>query len=483
MRLISSLKKNRDGDTYPFHMPGHKRRLAGDELLNEIYGIDITEIDGFDDLHDADGILKDAQEKTAALFGAYETHFLVNGSTGGILAAICSQVTSGDAVFAAENCHRAVFNAVMLSGADLYMIDADKEELFDMYAGIDALSVKEALRNKGCAGRRKAVVITSPTYEGITSDIRSIAKVCHEEGAVLIVDAAHGAHFGLSDHFPESAISQGADIVVTSVHKSLPAMTQTALLHIGKDCRAKDRIRKMLSVFMTSSPSYVLMASIDNMTHLLEEHGKKLFDAYAGRLDDLYRKVGTLENISVLRKDLLATSGSSDHDAGRIVIGDATGKLSGKELYDILSEQYGTVAEMAATDHVILISTIADTDEGFMRLAEALKSIDAMIGNRPKASGKKKREAGIGSAHLPDGIDMKKALFCEDTETVRIEDAEGRTAVDTVTVYPPGIPVVIPGEVISADALNMIHKAQENGLRITGLKDKEITVKWERSST
>ena len=483
MRLIQSLKENRDGDTYPFHMPGHKRRLAGDELFGKVYGIDITEIEGFDDLYHADGILKEAQERAASLFGSDETRFLVNGSTGGILAAICSQVTSGDAVFVAGNCHRSVYNAAMLSGAALYVIAPEREELFDICAGIDAGSVEEALDKAGNSGHRTAVVITSPTYEGVTSDIRAIAGVCRKKGSVLIVDAAHGAHFGFSDHFPESAVSQGADIVITSVHKTLPAMTQTALIHIRKDCPAKDRLYRMLPVFMTSSPSYVLMASIDDMTHLLEERGRQLFDAYEARLDDLYRKAKDFANIMLLKKELLTAKGSADHDKGRIVIRDVTGKYSGKKLSEILSKQYGMIAEMAAEDHVVLITSVADTDEGFARLFDALKDIDRMIGEDTVPVAGQRGENSIRILRHQEGIDMKAALFCERTQNISVEHAEGRTAADTVTVYPPGIPVVIPGEVITSDAIETIIEAVKSGLRITGLKDKEITVTWERSST
>ena len=258
MQLIKTLKENRDSGVYPFHMPGHKRMLAGDDLLGRIYGIDITETEGFDDLHNARGIIREAEDRAAALFRSDETHFLVNGSTCGILAAITGSVTSGDSLVIASNCHRSVFNGLMLSGAKPYIITPDPEAYFEISGGVSALSVERAIDEAD--GKRVAVVITSPTYEGITSDVEAIAGVCRKKGAVLIVDSAHGSHFGLSDDFPKSAVASGADVVITSVHKTLPAMTQTALIHINKDCPSKERIRKMLPVYMTSSPSYVCAA-------------------------------------------------------------------------------------------------------------------------------------------------------------------------------------------------------------------------------
>ena len=380
MQLITRLKENRDGTNYPFHMPGHKRRLADDELLGRIYGIDITETEGFDDLHNARGILKEAQMQTARLFGAYETHYLVNGSTAGLLAAINAMVGTGDSIVITGNCHRSVNNAVMLSGADPVVITPERE-CFGIYGGISPRTVKKALKrikDESKTPHRTAVVITSPTYEGITSDARGIADVCHEEGAVLIVDGAHGAHFSFSDYFPESAIGI-ADIVVTSVHKTLPAMTQTSLLHIGRNCPDKERIREMLSVFMTSSPSYVLMASIDSMTHMLKRRRTELFSEYERRLDDFYRKTENLRNLCVLKKSMLKTEGSADHDRGRIVVSDVTGRLSGRDLSGILHDRFGIVAEKAEEKCVVLISTIADTDEGFELLTKALFQTDDMI--------------------------------------------------------------------------------------------------------
>ena len=374
MTLIRKLKENRDSDIYPFHMPGHKRRLAGDDILKQIYGIDITEIPGFDDLHDANGIILEAEKRTAALFGADETHFLVNGSTCGILSAIVGTVTKGDTVIAGSNCHRSVFNGIMLSGAQQILITPGTQPQFGIYSGISVEAVTDALE-KAC-GNRVAVVITSPTYEGITSDVEAIAQTCHEHNAVLIVDSAHGAHFGFSEGFPKSAVTTSADAVITSVHKTLPAMTQTSLIHINKNCPSRDGIVKMLSVFQTSSPSYILMASIDSMTDLLERRGEELFSAYEKRLDDFYKAAGKLCSLSILTKDRVNVCGSADHDRGRIVIGDRTGTYPGEKLSEILLERYGLCAEKSGDKYVLLITSVADTDEGFERLTNALIEID-----------------------------------------------------------------------------------------------------------
>lgn len=459
-------------------MPGHKRRLAIDPLLKEIYGIDVTETKGFDDLHNATGIIKDAEKRAAECFGADETHFLVNGSTGGILAAVTASVSAEDFVIIAANCHRSVFNAVMLSGANPYIITPEEETLLEAYGGIEAGTVRDAFSQTNA----KAVVITSPTYEGITSNIRQIAECCHENGAILIVDAAHGAHFSFSNRFPEDAVTAGADVVVTSVHKTLPAMTQTALIHISSACPSRDRIRRMLTVFQTSSPSYVLMASIDSMTELLMKQGEKLFGEYVRRLEAFYERAKSFEHLGILSTDKLTASGSADHDISKIVIRDTSETFSGKQISDLLESRYKIVAEMSAPSHVILMSSIADTDEGFDRLYRALSDLDRLTGeNRHKKSAVKPAVKTATGRMLT--ADMKSAMFSKEYKTVPIEQSERMIARDLVTVYPPGIPVTIPGDVITHEAVKRLIDAKDNGLEITGLEGEEIAVIWERSST
>ena len=482
MQLIEALKENRDQGPYPFHMPGHKRSLACDDLLLEIYGIDITETEGFDNLHDAHGIIKEAEERAAKLFGSDETHFLVNGSTGGILASVCGTVTSKDEIIVARNCHRSVYNAVMLSGAKPYIITPDKEKLFGISGGVTKEQVSEALEEIKSKNRRAAVVITSPTYEGITSDVAGISKICHENGAVLIVDAAHGAHFGLSDAFPASPVSEGADVVITSVHKTLPSMTQTALIHINKMCASKEHIRKMLPVFSTSSPSYVLMASIDSMTMLLEDRKKELFDAYTKKLNDFYSKAERFNSLTVLTGNKLSAPGSQDHDMGKIVIGDSAMTFTGERLSRILREKYGICVEMATKEYVILMTSIADSGEAFEELYDALCEIDETITQGCKTTSAKISDNGINTyTGFLDG-NMKEAMLSK-AESVPVGSSVGRIAADFVSIYPPGIPELIPGEIISKDSVGRILEAINTGLNVNGLTNGEISVVWEKSST
>lgn len=508
MNLLQQLETLSRSKVYPFHMPGHKRRLAKNQLLKNIYKIDITEIDGFDNLHEAEGILKEAQEKAAKVFGAYETLFLVNGATSGIVSAIYALSSEGEKAIIARNCHKSVYNGIMLSGAKPIYIYPEQEAYFEINSGISANRLKELFEKEGQGS--KIVVITSPTYEGVVSDIESIATVCHENNAYLIVDSAHGAHLGFSEDFPKSAISKGADIVITSIHKTLPAPTQTALIHISNNCKDANKIKKMLKVFMTSSPSYILMSGIVDCIDLLDENADILFKEYSERLDELYEEAKSYNNLSILTKDKLTVDASYDFDKGKIIISDKSQKLSGKEIYDILLNTYELQPEMALGSYCLLMTSIADDKAGFNRLREALKQIDKYIEDdsvqlkRRNIVGRifdrfvgKRVKKILFNTSIDVGEDLytsdiaiesitrcniKEASLNNNTEWIPIELSEGRVSADYVVPYPPCIPLVVPGEELTGQIVDKILECINQGLNVNGIRNKEIEVIWEKSS-
>ena len=274
--LLERLTEYAGSDAYPFHMPGHKRREIPDGIpggFPDPYGIDITEIDGFDNLHHAEGILKDAMDEAAAIYGADRSWYLVNGSTCGILSAVFATTENGGRILTARNCHKAVYHAICLNRLEAEYLYPEEITEFGINGGIRAEDVRKALEKDAmrCAGNSgdvrgkitkiQAVLITSPTYEGVVSDIRAIADAAHEYGIPLIVDEAHGAHleYAVQCHsFPKSALEYGADIVIQSLHKTLPCFTQTAILHVKGKLVDQDRVSRYLSMFQTSSPSYLL---------------------------------------------------------------------------------------------------------------------------------------------------------------------------------------------------------------------------------
>ncbi len=284
-----------ESDVYPFHMPGHKRRALP---FPNPYTIDITEIDGFDNLHHAEGLIREAEERAAKLYGADRSYYLVNGSTCGLLAAICAAARRGDKVLAARNCHKAVYHAISMQGlAAEFLYPAITRG--DLQGQITAAQVEEALTKHPDIA---VVILTSPTYEGIVSDVAAIAACCHAHGAALIVDEAHGAHFGFGAGFPENAVRLGADAVIMSLHKTLPSFTQTALLHCNGTRIDPGRVARYLGVYETSSPSYLFMAGMDACIDLLREQGAELFAEYRRRLDAFCRDTADLTQLHVMRR-------------------------------------------------------------------------------------------------------------------------------------------------------------------------------------
>lgn len=456
-------------------MPGHKRQMG---VFENPYQWDITEIDGFDDLHhpEKDGILVRAQERAACLYGAEESHFLVNGSTAGILSAISGCVSRNGKLLLARNSHRSAYHGAELRGLQVSYLYPQLIRDVGINGGISAADVEKALAEEEGI---EAVFVTSPTYDGICSDVRSIAKICHQAGVPLIVDQAHGAHFPFSEYFPEDAISAGADVVIHSVHKTLPALTQTALLHLQGNLADRDRICHYLSVYQTSSPSYVLMASMDSCMEMLEQKREKLFSAYAERLEHFRRGCQDLKYLHLAGEELKGSWSVQDFDRSKLLISTCEIGISGKELSRMLRENYHLEMEMASPGYVTGISSVADTEEGFARLKQALHELDAEPGKRQKQgtwAGRKAQKStgtiteiknGLASAQLKvrpgTALEMEK-------EAVSLEECENRISGDYVYLYPPGIPLLVPGEVISANIIRQIETWQAEGLEVHGLR-------------
>lgn len=367
--LDQKLKEYAFSDFYPFHMPGHKRSSLS---LGEPALLDITEIEGFDDLHHETGVLLEAEQRAAALWGARRSFLLVNGSTCGILAGMSAAAEPGATALIAENCHKSVRHGAYLRNFQEILLPVEKAA-FGIPGQVTAETVEQGFREHP---ESKMVVITSPTYEGILSDIRSIAEVVHRHGGVLLVDEAHGAHLGMHDFFPESAVKLGADIVVQSLHKTLPSLTQTAVLHLCSDRVREEGIVRFLDIFETSSPSYVLMASADRCVCLLTEKRDALFSDYAAALAEWYRCNRDFKNIKVLTEDSLAKREAFARDPGKLVLRTDIPDTDGKALMHCLRVIYHLELERAEGRVAIGMTSLCDSPEGFRRLTTALHELD-----------------------------------------------------------------------------------------------------------
>ncbi|MCC8028696.1 MAG: hypothetical protein LIO75_02665 [Lachnospiraceae bacterium] len=610
--LDEALAEYSRSDCYPFHMPGHKRQRLGDGDVRP-EEIDITEIDGFDNLHHAEGILKEGQDRLAALFGANESFYLVNGSTAGILAAICGCMTRGGRLLTGRNCHKAVYHAAYLMEAGLEYLypesavlrtegSAEPEpagigiqgssEPESTGAGIQGNAEAE-LTEPGIRGssesepaefvvqgsidpeqvRRKlrafpdiqAVVITSPTYDGIVSDIEVIAAIVHAHGIPFIVDAAHGAHFGFSDNFPKKAIALGADLSVESLHKTLPSYTQTAVLHMKRAAGEgsyrfdPDRVKRYLGIFQTSSPSYILMAGIDRCVRILEDDVRKyrqpeqrqnsLFGAFEDRLERFYRQCGEFQRVKVFpyslksapdmgendwkrnpgadissvrsvrfclgENDQMRNPGADEEnndpeqpvgifgrDYSKILITASAVGLNGQQLYDLLLRNHHLQMEMAAGSYVIALTTIMDTEEGFCRLCRALREIDCGTAESGSATPRHsvyqalpEIDCGIAAGReimrdelSPDRVNRLQPVFAglyrPQTKSAEIacamdavksviplSESVNRITGEFVYLYPPGIPILVPGERITQETLELLETCRARGMQLQGMAD------------
>lgn len=467
--LDQKLIEYTQSNIYPFHMPGHKRRPI--DFPNP-YTIDITEIDGFDNLHHAEEILRDAQQRAAELYGAKRSFYLVNGSTCGLLAAICAAAPKKSRILVARNSHKAVYHGIFLNEYDAVYLYPEVADI-GIQGQITADAVEEKLTLYPDIA---AVVITSPTYDGVVSDIRSIAETVHRRGIPLIVDEAHGAHFGFGGGFPENAVKLGADVVIVSLHKTLPSFTQTALLHVCSDRIKEKDIAKYLGIFETSSPSYIFMAGMEKCIRMVKDEGQELFSNYRKLLDDFYAKAGKLAQIHVLTKADLSERESYAFDDGKILMFPDPDYLNGKELYDMLLSEYRLQMEMVTDKYVVAMTSIMDTQEGFDRLIHALYDIDQKLGQKKNTKSAAKLESRSVYTENKKMMQMRDAEDAPQQE-IPLEESVGKVSAGFVFLYPPGIPIIVPGEEISGKFVKDMKQCIQLGLDVEGLSpDGRITI-------
>lgn len=461
--LYDKLINYRKEDIYPMHMPGHKRNLSLMDMVNP-YAIDITEIDGFDNLHDAEDILLDNMEEAAKLYHADHTHYLINGSTSGLLVSIAACTNKGDTVLVARNCHKAVYHGIFLNELVPVYLYPEVDEKFGIHKGITPEQVKRELEGNP---EIKMVLITSPTYEGVVSDISEIAKVVHSYNIPLVVDEAHGAHLGFSKDFPENSVTCGADLVIHSVHKTLPALTQTALLHSNGSLVDYDKVKMYLQIYQTSSPSYVLMSGISNCLRIVKEQGEKLYDEYYRNLVGFYEICNRLRNLEVYQPlKVKEEKHEFAFDPSKILIFTHHSSINGVELYDRLLNCYKIQCEMVSKNYVLAMTSIADTKEGFNRLGKALLDIDKHISRQ-------KRQQCNSLFYVTN---LRLVLtpyeaYNRKKESVMLETSIGDIVGEYVYLYPPGIPLVVPGEEITKEVVSKIKEYKQSGLHIKGMKD------------
>ena len=445
--IVDALKKAYENPTYQFHIPGHTKgkaifkdfkKLTGEKVLN----IDTTdEFDNLGTLHPATGPIKEAQELAAQAFGAKKTFFLLNGSTAGNLALAMALTKKGQKIVVNRNCHRSILTGLIISGAEPIWVCPNRIEDWSVWGNIEASQIEELLKNNDDISM---VWITNPTYEGVVSDIKSISEVCKRYGVPLIVDEAHGCLWNFNKHLPETALKLGADAVVHSLHKTGGSMSQSSMLHISKDsCLDCDAVEKALKLLHTTSPSLLLLASLDAArANLQSKSGLKLLDRAVKNAKYLRTRLDAIPNLHQLKGDF-----GYKTDVTKVFI--KIDGLSGKRLESILEIDFGIEVESASDIGVLILCNLGNKHSDFKYLADALEKIATRDYKDIYYLEKRKHMPMLEPKIM---MSLRDAFYSE-KETIPKEEAVGRISAEVVAECPPGISILLPGELITEEHL------------------------------
>ncbi|MDK2868255.1 MAG: arginine decarboxylase [Clostridiales bacterium] len=482
MRLTETLEKIKAQHLVSFFMPGHKMGRKIRDYFPLSYENDITEIPGADYLHDPTGAILETEMLMSQLYGSLESKILVGGSTVGILSMILGSTTRGDAIIVNRNAHKSVYHAIEMGGLNPVYLIPDMDQTLDIPVNLSASRMEALIKS---APGVKVCLLTYPTYEGICYDVKAIIDVCHRHGIVVLVDEAHGAHLMLSEALPPSTLALGADIAVQSFHKTLPALTQTACLHFGKNHLLNNRqvegVRWHLAALQTSSPSYLLMGSVDSMLSLLKDQGERLMQYLMTAIANFECRMDDLSYLAIKRYNGM--------DATKLILMPKDDAMQfgydGNWLSETLREHFGIQVEYATDTFCLLMTSIANNREDFEKLIGSLTVIDGLIDKvvAQKVDGTQKMPKALNGQHpkkevtaymtQPEVVYNPSEAKLKETERCCVTEAAGKVSCSYIIPYPPGIPILVPGERITGDKIAAIEKYRkqlmslpENGMEV-----------------
>ncbi|RRT57103.1 hypothetical protein B296_00047463 [Ensete ventricosum] len=477
--LVQALKSTAEQDVACFHFPGHNRGKAAPSILSNLTGPgaflhDLPELPELDDLFSPKGAILDAQAEAAKLFGASDTWFLVGGTTCGIQASIMATCCPGDVLILPRNSHISATSGLVLSGAVPKYILPEYNSCWDIAAGIRPSQVKAAIKELEEVGKTAAaVLITSPTYHGICSDLNEITKVCHSRCIPVIVDEAHGAHFRFHPNFPSTALEQGADLAVQSTHKVLSSLTQSSMLHMSGNLIDAERIKKCLQMLQSSSPSYLLLASLDSARAQLGENPDAIFCDAVNLSLETRKEIGRIPGVSLL--DLSSfLSGFTAIDPLRITLGVSQLHVSGYMADEVLWEGHGIIPELVGSSSLTFAINLGTSRKDIQRLILGVKNLSRNFFNGNKI--KSDVWNGVRAAATCSSMQLSpRDAFFAKKRRVNVRESVGEICGELICPYPPGIPVLIPGEVITEEALSYLLSVLRMGAAITGAADHHLS--------
>ncbi|MGL5633924.1 MAG: aminotransferase class I/II-fold pyridoxal phosphate-dependent enzyme [Sarcina sp.] len=454
-------------DIVPFSMPGHKysRAFYDDEIANIILKGDITEFDGVDNLHKPEGVIKESLSKLSKLYKSEQSYFLVNGSTSGNMIMIFSAFNEGEKIIVERNCHRSIMNAIILRKLNPIFVNNIIDEKLKAPIGINYDELKEILSKYDDV---KGIVLTYPYYYGIGVGVEKIVNLCKEKNLYVLVDSAHGAHFGFNDKLPKSIQDMDVDISVMSAHKTLPSFTQTAYLNVNNK-KLIQNVEFYKGVFLSTSPSYMFMMSLEYSRYFLDKRAKNEYDKLFSRIKTFKENIKDLEYVKLVDRDFFDLDESElELDLSRIVLNLNSG-LSGHKLLEYLRTKQ-IQSEMSDEKNVILIPSPFNINEDFERLTKALLDCDIEI--------LKEEEKDFYLSVLPTRVMIPSEVFNKEKIYVNIDNAVGRVAGDNIIPYPPGVPLLIMGELIEEKHIELLNRHLHNDVTVIGIeRDKILVVK------
>ncbi|WAL62879.1 aminotransferase class I/II-fold pyridoxal phosphate-dependent enzyme [Thermocoleostomius sinensis] len=473
--LLDRLKTCAQRSSVAFHTPGHKRGQGisanlRDWLGQAVFQADLPELPELDNLFAPKGVIQQAQVLAAAAFGAEQTWFLANGSTCGIEAAVLATCQPGDKIVLPRNVHQSAIAALILSGAIPIYVQPDYDAEWDVAHGVSPTTIKTAIAQHPDA---KAVLIVSPTYYGVTSPVQEIAEIVHQHDIPLLVDEAHGAHFAFHPDLPPSALSQGADLAVQSIHKTLSALTQAAMLHVQGDRIDRDRLTRCLSLVQSTSPNYLLLASLDAARQQMAIQGQPLMEQALSLSNRVRQELEQISGLLVLadRSDLLP--GFAALDWTRITIDVIRLGLTGFAADEILHETFGVTAELPGLRHLTFILTFGNTNADIDRLVSAFRVLSTLKPQPQLESHCLSSSSFLLPPFSLPPLTPRQAFFSA-AVTLPIAHAIDRISAELVCPYPPGIPVLLPGEVITTEAIEYLQQVLAAGGVVAGCTDSTL---------
>ncbi|GAX88620.1 arginine decarboxylase [Effusibacillus lacus] len=469
--MFTALLEHAKRDPIQFHIPGHKKGSGMAREFRDFVGpnalsIDLINITPLDDLHSPRGIIKEAQELAAKAFGADYTFFTVQGTTGAIITMIMSVVGPGDKILVPRNVHKSVSAAIILSGAEPVFMHPELDPKLGIAHGVSYDTVRQTLDEHPDA---KGLLLINPTYFGISCDLKRIVDLAHERGIPVVVDEAHGVHIHFHEKLPLSAMQAGADMAATSVHKLGGSMTQSSVLNVKEGLVNVDHVQAILSMLTTTSTSYLLLASLDVARKNLAIHGRELIDEAIKMAEYAREEINKIEGLYCFGREILHNSSVYDMDPLKLTVSVKDLGISGYDVERILREEFNIEVELSDLYNILCIVTVGDTQENVDALIIALRRIAE---RHVYQTGKP-----IIQVHLPEmpklAMSPRQAFYSQ-TEMVKFDEAVGRTFAEMVMVYPPGIPILLPGEIITKENIEYIREHMEAGLPVQGPDDPNI---------